>query len=121
MVNYFDELEMGQHDMHGLCDDKCMDRLDLCQVFTHARYAMIVAHSAVWPCVCLSVRLSQVGVLSKQLDRSSCFLCGSFLQHILHCTRTRTRTRTHTHTHTLRCNEIQVSTEIRILFSGTLC
>jgi len=57
----------------------------------------------VWPCVCLSVCLSQVGVLLKWLDGSSLFLERGLLST----------------SPTLCFKEIQVSTKIRVLPSVT--
>ena len=42
----------------------------------HAMLARVAYHPR--PCVCLSVCLSQVGVLSKRLNESSCFWHGNF-------------------------------------------
>jgi len=57
-----------------------------CRIFPARSYASAgTSHGPVSVCVCLSVCLSQVGVLSKGLNESSWFWRGCFLPSILHC------------------------------------
>jgi len=81
-----------------------MKSIALLMTFTARRYASAVLATARCPSVCLSVCLSQAGVVSKPLDESSWSLTRSLLSA---CP-------------SLYCNGIHVPSKIRVVPSGTL-